>query len=63
MTSNAEYQRRERVRRKEQGDVFIHVAVSKKAKSQLDSLTASMNLTQRALIEMLLDAGHKEMLK
>ena len=63
MTTNAEYQRRERVRRKEQGDVFIHVAVSKKAKSQLDSLAASMNLTQRGLIEMLLDVAHKELLK
>ena len=63
MTTNAEYQRRERSRRQMAGDVFIHVPVSPKAKAQLVTLTSQLNLTQRAVIEMLIDAGHKEMLK
>jgi hypothetical protein len=45
------------------GDVFIHVPVSPKAKAQLVTLTSRLNLTQRALIEMLLDVAEKESLK
>lgn len=63
MLSPAENQSRERARRKADGDVFIHVPISAKAKAQLVALTRGLNLTQRAVIELLLDAGHKEMLK
>ena len=56
----AEYQATRRAKVRESGDVFLHVPISARAKSQLVCIAARKGLTHRAVIEMLLDAGHKE---
>ncbi len=58
----AEYQAIRREKVKASGDMFLHVQVSPKAKAKLTALSTGLKLTHRAVIEMLLDAGHKELL-
>ncbi len=61
--TDAEYQSARRARLKASGDVYLHVPISRKSKSELIVLSKGLKLTHRAVIEMLIDVGHKEMLK
>ncbi len=61
--SDREYQATHAAKLKAAGDVYLHVPISARAKSQLVSIAARKGFTHRAVIEMLLDAGHKEILK
>ena len=59
MKTNAERQKAYRSRQ----ESTLHIPISAKAKLQLVSIAARKGITQRAVIEMLLDVAENESLK
>lgn len=62
MTENSKRQATFRSRQKAAGLSILHVAIAPHSKLQLLALSESLHLTHRAVIELLLDAGHKKLL-